>query len=336
MRSALVRAALVVVLLGGALAGCGDDDGSDGGSSGGGGGSGSFKVGMALPGPVNDKGFNEVGYLGLQAIEALGAEISYVENVKAADMVEALRNLASQDLDLVIAHGGEFSDAVIEVATEFPDVKFTVFNGTKTAPNVAAYFIRYGQGSYLAGALAARMSETGVVGYIGGAEIPPTLQGAEGFEAGAKAVRPDIEVITTVTGDFDDAPKAKEAALAQIADGADVLYSFVNAGLPGVTEAVKAADHPTKQIGYIIDHCEDDEVFLADAMFDSVTLYEQIGASVKDGTWEGDTSVFVGLENPDVVWMSYCEGRVDADAQTEIEEMGRQVVAGELDIPEGI
>ena len=130
-----------------------------------------FKVAMALPGPINDQGFNQAGYIGLTLIEQLGAEISYVENVDAASQIETLQNLASSGADLVIAHGGQFTDAAAEVAAQFPDVKFTVFNGEKTADNLNAYFIRYGVGSFLAGALAALTSTTGSVGFIGGAEI---------------------------------------------------------------------------------------------------------------------------------------------------------------------
>ncbi|MCZ7527030.1 MAG: BMP family protein [Acidimicrobiia bacterium] len=336
----------LVMVLGAVLSACGDDD--SGGESaptestestaadGGGGASDTIAVGMALPGPINDKGFNEAGYLGLQAIEAGGAEISYIENVQAADQVEALRNLAGQGLDLVIAHGGQFTDAAVQVAGEFPDVNFAVFNGTETAPNLSDYFIRYGTGSYLAGALAATISESGVVGFVGGAEIPPTLQSQEGFEAGAKHVDPDVEVLSTVVGDFNDAPRAKEAALAQIADGADVLYAFVDAGLPGVTEAAKGADHSVHMIGYIVPHCDADDIFVADAIFDSVTLYKQIGDAVKDGSWKGGEQVFTGLENPDVVSVQFCGDRVDADTQALIEDLGQQIVDGSLEIPEGL
>lgn len=294
-----------------------------------------FKVAMALPGPINDQGFNQAGYIGLTLIEQLGAEISYVENVDAAAQIETLQNLASSGADLVIAHGGQFTDAAAEVAAQFPDVKFTVFNGETTAPNLNAYFIRYGVGSYLAGALAALTSESGSVGFIGGAEIPPTLQGTAGFEAGAKAIDPNIEVVSTIVGDFNDAPAAKEAALAQIAAGVDVIYAFVDAGLAGVTDAVSESGGDVKLIGYIVPHC-DDEMFIADAIFDSVTLYRQIGQSVLDGTWAGGGQTFVGLENPDVVRLDACEGRVDADVEAQVADLSTQVADGAVMLPEGI
>lgn len=295
-----------------------------------------FKVAMALPGPINDQGFNQAGYIGLTLIEQLGAEISYVENVDAASQIETLQNLASSGADLVIAHGGQFTDAAAEVAAQFPDVNFTVFNGEKTGDNLNAYFIRYGVGSFLAGALAALTTQTGSVGFIGGAEIPPTLQGTAGFEAGAKSVNPDIEVVSTIVGDFNDAPAAKEAALAQIASGVDVIYAFVDAGLAGVTDAVAEAGTDVKLIGYIVPHCDAGDAFIADAIFDSVTLYQQIGQSVLDGTWTGGGQTFVGLENPDVVRLSACDGRVDAAVVSQLDDLSAGVQSGAVALPEGI
>ena len=87
----------------------------------------------------------------------------------------------------------------------------------------------------------------------------------------------------------------------------DVIYAFVDAGLAGVTDAVAESGGEVKLIGYIVPHCDAGDAFIADAIFDSVVLYQQIGQSVLDGTWAGGGQTFVGLENPDVVRLDACD-----------------------------
>lgn len=101
-----------------------------------------LSVSMLLAGKIDDKGFMEAGYKGLLAIhDQLGAEISYIDDVKPEPelLADALRKLASEGPDLVIAHGGQNNKAAETVAAEFPDVKFVVVQGGVTGPNLSSY-----------------------------------------------------------------------------------------------------------------------------------------------------------------------------------------------------
>ena len=108
-------------------------------------------VAMVLPGPINDKGFNESGYAGLKECEAEGAQITYQEKTPVPDFTKTFENLARSN-DLVIGHGFEFGEIAAEVASQFPDTKFIVTsNPDKPAePNVQHVIPNSTQGAYLA------------------------------------------------------------------------------------------------------------------------------------------------------------------------------------------
>jgi basic membrane protein A len=183
-----------------------------------------LRVAMVLPGPINDNDWNTVGYSGLQAAaEALGVEVAYVENVTDADAERVLRDFASRGYNLIFAHSFSFGDAALSVAEDFPDTYFMAGTAQELAPNLGTYSNPDYQGAYLAGMLAAGISDSGVIGWVGGMPAPNMLANLHAYEAGAAEVDPDAEVLFTFIGSWFDPPKAKEAALAQVEQGADVL-----------------------------------------------------------------------------------------------------------------
>ena len=202
-----------------------------------------FKVALLLPGTVNDQGWNAKAYEGLMKIEEeLGAEVAYSESVPASDYEEVFRGYASQGYDMVIGHGFEFGDAAIEVASDFEDVMFVVTSTDIYAePNVCSLENLNIEQGFLAGVVAALMTETGIVGSVGGMEIPSIVAFNVGFEAGVNYINPEYEALTTYTGDFDDAAKAKEMASAMIANGADIVTHDADGAGLGVLEAAKEA-----------------------------------------------------------------------------------------------
>src|SRR5581483_392119 len=165
-------------------------------------------VGVLIPGSKSDKGWMESGYDGLKRAEAKhGAKIkvTFVENVKFADMEQALTMLATKN-DLVIGVGGQTQASVYKVAKRFPKVKFSIVGGNKAAPepNIAQYDVRQAEVAFLAGASAAMLSKNGAVSYVGGLEIPAIVNAGKEFGNGARYVNPKIKYFESYTGDFDD------------------------------------------------------------------------------------------------------------------------------------
>lgn len=242
--------AALLVLLALVLAACGPAAGSPATSPGGDSGDGK-RVAVLFPGLVDDESWNQAGYEGLQQAESEGVEIAYTENASQDQQVELFRNYAQQSFDVVIGHGGEYMDAALQVAEEFPDVEFVVTNGNQSAENVTSLALSYGDMGYLAGVLAASMTESNHIGVVVGETIPIAEDAVRAYEAGAKRVNPDIRITQSVTGDWADVALAREAALAQIADGVDVLWHVLDAADAGVMSA--AEDEGVYVIGLYAD-----------------------------------------------------------------------------------
>lgn len=202
------------------------------------GGSPGFKIAIALPGVITDQAWNQSGYEGLNlAKQKLNAEVAYVEQVAQADQTEALTDFARKGYNLVFAHGGQFDAAIEQVAPQFPNTFFVGVNGNTKGENIASLRIDHLQGSYLCGIIGAAMTKSNKLAYIAGQEFPATQEELRGFELGAKSVKPNIQIVSTFTGDWNDVAKAKEATLDLISSGADVIYQWLDTASPAVLQA---------------------------------------------------------------------------------------------------
>ncbi len=200
----------------------------------------SFRVALLTSGPVSDAGWYAGAYEGLLMVrDSLGARISHQQTKTPADFDEAFRSYGDAGYDLVFAHGSEYQDAALRAGKEFPGMTIVVSSGGKVAPNVVPLIFQLEQGSYLAGMVAAGMSRSHVVGAVGGVAIPPVQGTFKAFRAGAKAVDPNVKVLVSYIGNWDDVGAAKEAAIAQIQRGADVLIHNTDAASFGVFQAAR-------------------------------------------------------------------------------------------------
>ena len=143
----------------------------------------SLTVAMLIPGSIDDGGFMEAGFNGLMAIsESLGAQTSYMADVDPDidTLAGALRRLAKNDPDLIIAHGGQTAFAARRVAAEYPQVRFVVIQGDITAQNLSSYAVLQEQSAWFASAAPGLLTDTGVVGHISGFRITPGLKRRDG------------------------------------------------------------------------------------------------------------------------------------------------------------
>lgn len=199
-----------------------------------------FRVALLTPGPITDQAWNSSAYKGLERIrDSLDAEISHIQTKTPAEFEENFRQYGAKGYDLVIGHGFEFQDAAQRVGPEYPNTAYLTTGGTGVGPNIAALSFAFDEPSYLAGMAAASISRTGVLGTIGGTELPPVTASFKAFADGARAVRPDITVLEAFIGNWDDAGAGKEQALAQIARRADVIFQNADAAGLGVFQAVR-------------------------------------------------------------------------------------------------
>jgi basic membrane protein A len=205
-------------------------------------GTSAFRVALLTPGSISDAGWNAAAFDGLQLIkEKLGAETALVQTRSPADFEDGFRDFASRGFNLIFAHGYEYTDAAISVAREFPHVYFVVSSGSQSSSNVASLTFKLDQAAYAEGVLAGGVTKTGVVGAIGGIELPSIRLTFEGFKRGFLSVRPKGRVLVSYIGKFDDVGAAKEAALAQISQGADIIVHDADAAGLGVFQAAAQA-----------------------------------------------------------------------------------------------
>jgi basic membrane protein A and related proteins len=245
-----------------------------------------FKVALLTPGPVSDAGWNAAAYQGLQLIKAkLGAETALVQTKSPADFEDAFRDFASRGFDLIFAHGFEYTDSALEVARSFPNTYFVVSSGSESSANVASITFNVDQATYVEGVLAAGISKTGVVGAVGGIELPSIKLFFEGFKRGFLSVQPKGRILISYTGNFDDVGAAKEAALAQIGQGADVLIHNADAAGLGVFLAAEQG-HAYAFGVFTNQNNVAPDVVLASAVTSTPLAFLKIATEVKNKTFE--------------------------------------------------
>ncbi|XWK90947.1 MAG: BMP family protein [Phormidium sp.] len=196
-----------------------------------------FKIAMVLPGITTDKAWNQAGFEGLNTAKTkLGVETAFVEKVAQADQTEALSDFARRGYNLVFAHGGQFDAAIQQVAPQFPKTFFVGVNGAVKGANMASLRIDHLQASYICGIIAANMTKSNKLAYLAAQSFQATDEELRGFQLGAKSVKPTIQITPSYTGDWNDAAKAKEASLALISSGVDVIYQWLDNASPAVLQ----------------------------------------------------------------------------------------------------
>ena len=293
-------------------------------------------VGALFAGRVDDRGFMENGWRGLErARTELGATTTYVDNVEPQRplLVAALTRLAAAGPDLVVAHGGQNNEACAEVAARFPQVRFAVTQGAVTDANLASYDVLQEESAYLGGVLAALTTRTGTVGHMSGIRVRPGLKGRAAYVAGVRATNPQVKVLTNFSGNQDDNALSRRIAMAQMAAGADIIFTMLNAGRDGVTQACR--ERGTRQIGNVIDWVQvDAKVFVASAIADvSIGVFEAV-RDLKGGGFPAGQVRKVGLANPQAVRLAMAAD-VPADARARVLQAAADIEASRIKVPEG-
>ncbi len=199
-----------------------------------------------------DKSFNESAYNGAERWAAeTGGTYAEVEIQSDAQREQAIRRFAESGANPIVMAGFSWATPLAEVAADYPDTAFTIIDMVVDAPNVRSVVFNEHEGSYLVGMMAALSSETDTVSFVGGMDIPLIRKFACGYAQGALAANPDVTVISNMTGTtpaaWNDPVKGSELTLAQISQGADVV--FAAAGGTGVGVLQTAADEGILSIG---------------------------------------------------------------------------------------
>ncbi|WP_308170060.1 BMP family lipoprotein [Acrocarpospora catenulata] len=305
------------------------------------------KVGLAYDiGGRGDQSFNDSAAAGLDKAKAeLGVEVNEVEAANGetdAQKEERLRLLASGGFNPVIAVGFAYSGAISKVAAEFPEVKFAIVDDADAkGANISNLLFAEEQGSFLVGVAAALKSTKNNVGFVGGVEVPLIKKFYAGYEAGAKAVKPDITIQKKYLtqppdfGGFGDPAKGKTAAEGMYDAGADVVYQAAGGSGAGVFEAAKAAG--AMAIGVDSDQAKTADPTVADVIITSmlkkvdVAVFDFIKNATSGSATAGPTVYDLKAGGVDY---SLTGGKID-DIKAQIDEYKNKIISGEITVPTG-
>ena len=352
-------------------AACGDDDddaettdtteasGSGTDTTGAGGGESDF-VGCQVTdeGGVDDRSFNQTAFAGIEAAaDEIGFEPVVLESASAADYEPNIDALLEQDCDLIVTVGFAFADATAAAATANPDQNFAIvdndfFDVTAgqdiTFDNVRELTFQTDEAAFLAGYVAAAVSETGAVGTYGGRPFPTVTIFMNGFAAGVAAYNADtgedVRVIGwdpetqdgLFTGDFENVENGRLTTEQLLDQGADIILPVAGPVGLGTIEAIRAGGGNEKVIWVDTDGCttlpDDCDLFLTSVVKKMDVAVQEVTVAAAEGNFEG--GLYVGtLENEgvDIAPFHEFEDAVPEDIRERLEELRQEIIdTGEL------
>lgn len=288
-----------------------------------------LKVGFVYVSPIDEAGWTYQQDLGRKQMEkALGDKVKtqFVESVpEGADAERVIRDLAQQGNKLIFTTSFGYMNPTLKVARQFPDVKFVHSTGYKTAANVATTNARFYEGRYLAGVLAGKMTKSNVAGYVGAFPIPEVLQGINAFTRGMRSVNPKAEVRVIWVNSWYDPGKERDAALALMGQGADVVSHHTDS-----TATVQAAQEQGK---YAVAYHSNMHEFGPKAQIAAVThhwgdYFTKTAQAVLDGSWKADQT-WGGIKDKMVAIEGFGPD-VPQDVKALVMEKQAEMVAGKL------
>jgi basic membrane protein A and related proteins len=318
----LITALLMLIMAASAFAGGQDEstEASDGSSA--------VKVGFVFTGPIADGGWTQEHNRGRLAIEELGVETLYKESVpNTEESKKVMRDMIDQGCNMIFATSFGYMDYMLEVAADNPDVAFFHSGGYKNAPNAVNYLGKMYQARYLSGIVAGMKTETDKVGYIAAFEIPEVVRGINAFTLGVRSVNPDATVELIWTHDWNDPAREKEASLALIDNGCDVIAQHQT----GPANLQAAESRGVWGIGYHADMNDAaPEAALTSAYWNWSPYYVREVKARMDGTWKAKN--FWEGYSMDMIRIAPLGKNAPKAAQVEVDKIKASLIDGSFKV----
>ncbi len=340
-------------------AACGDDDGDDDAATDGGGGGGDFTACQVTDtGGVDDASFNQTAY---QGIVDAGAELDFepnaLESQTEADFTPNIDALMDQGCDLIVTVGFLLGDATADAAEANPDQLFAIVDNDlfdteaeedRDFDNVAELVFDTDQAAFLAGYVAAAMTETGTVGTYGGINLPTVNIFMKGFQLGVEQYNEengtDVQLIGwdnaeddgLFTGDFEDEAKGRATTQSLLDQGADIIMPVAGPVGKGSIAAIEADGSDAKLIWVDTDGCvsvaDSCDLFLTSVMKNMDVAVYDVAIAASNDEFEGGTNLGT-LENDgvDIAPFNTFEDEVPQEVKDRLEELRQEIIDGEIE-----
>ena len=322
-----------------ALAGCGGGGGAA--EEGGDAAEGNVKLEMVTDtGGVNDQSFNQLAWAGMQQLNAdNGWEVSYIESKQDSDYMTNLDKAVDDGASLVWGIGFAMAEAVNTAADQNPDIKFALIDGTNDngAENLTGVLFKAQEPSFAVGYIAARMSESGKIGFVGGTSSETIQQFEYGFYAGIEYANKEQSKSCTYQGQyaesFGDAAKGKSIAQKMIKDGCDVLYHAAGGTGVGMLEACN--DAGVWSIGVDQDQAvlfPDYKTIITSALKKVDEAVINVSNGIIDGSIAGGENIILGAAE-DAIGIAPTHDNLPDEVYNDALEVIEKIKAGDIVVP---
>jgi basic membrane protein A len=293
--------------------------------------SGTLRVAMLHYGPIEDAGWTYQGHVAAEALEERFAwvELEEIEDAPAHGGESVIRQFAEAGADLIFTHGWG-ADVVPGIASDYPGVVFMCGGAHgRLGPNVGTYYGRTHEARYLAGMVAGRMTESGMLGYAPSYPLPRVIAGINAFARGVAETNPEATVEIAWVNEWYD-PAGEAAAIAElIARGCDVVThdsdSFASAEAAEEGGALYIASHDQGMRAYA------PSVYLTALDWNWMPLFTDVVTAVRDGTWDAkaDEGWWYGLPEG-CITLAPMTDLVPEAVQEEVEARRDEMLRGEF------
>lgn len=306
-----------------------------------------IRVAVVYSGNLGDQSYNDSANAGAeQAVQDFGVEIKNIEGTSPEEWESNLLMAADQGYDLVICSSSNFEEYLAKTAPLYPDVKFAIIDTTVEGDNIQSISFAQNEGSFLAGAAAALftkesqiegVNEENIIGWVGGMDIPVLHDFFIGYEQGAKYIDPDIQVLQSFAGTWNDPLKGKELTLAQFEQGADIVMNVASGTGPGILEG--AAEAGKYAIGVDLNQDADQPGHVLTSMVKRVdTAVYTVIKDVVEGNFEGNKVAYLDIEAEGVGLTDFSVIREHLGDQfpehivEKTQEIAEKIVSGEITV----
>lgn len=289
-----------------------------------------IKVALVISGPINDSYWNLAAYSGLKRFQSdYKTTIAVVERVGLSEASEVFSVLAEKGYNLIIGHGYEYGFVLKRLAKKYAKTFFCVIGGEiKQDNNLCSFGFKDEQYGYLIGVAAGLNTTTNKVGIVVGKKVPSIERAIIGMRQGLRAVNPKADLVVSYVDSWDNVSKGKEAALAQINTGVDVVTHLADQGGIGVIRAAEDAD--ISAVGAIVDQQDlAPTTVITSGIQDISQLVFLVCQYYKDAILESKVYRF-GLRNQ-VIDLAPSRGNIDPTTETRINRIKEELIQMEID-----
>lgn len=305
------------------------------------------RVCIVYTGNLGDKSYNDSCDMGAKkAVQDFGIELKNLEGTTAEEWKSNLLAACEDKYDLVICSSSNCEEYLKKYAPAYPNVKFAIIDTTVAGDNIVSVSFAQNQGSFLAGAAAAMFTtKTNVpgvnadhtIGWVGGMDIPVLHDFFIGYEEGAKYIDPNIKILQSFAGTWNDPLKGKELALAQFEQGADIVMNVASGTGPGILEAAKEAGKYAIGVDLNQDNDQPGSVLTSQLKRVDRACYLVIESVVK-GTFKGNTTSYLTVADGGVsltdfsVIKAKLGTKFPQDIVDKVGQLEKDIIAGKIKV----